>query len=111
MGLIEDALDRQAAAPPPRHIDYERMNRIFPSQKAALTRAVKRYEQADLDLRLHATFDTRPAKDAREALAKVIKKAVAEWNEIGAWPDDWSRWQRALDDSLGWSQHIDIGAL
>ena len=23
----------------------------------------------------------------------------AEWDRIGAWPDDWSNWQRAIDDA------------
>lgn len=88
MGLIEDALARQAARPEPRRIDYDRMNRVFPKQKAALTRAIK-------------TGDP-------EKIAITCKAAVTEWNEIGAWPDAWSRWQNALDDSLGWMQHIDL---
>ncbi len=91
MGLIEDALARQAARPAPRRIDYDRMNRVHPRQKAALTRAVK-------------TGDA-------EKIAVVCKAAVAEWNEIGAWPDDWHRWQAALDDALPWSQHIDLREL
>ena len=72
-------------------IDYARMKRVFPKQKAALTRAVK-------------------TKDA-EKIAAVCKAAVQEWNEIGAWPDDWARWQRALDDALPWNQHVEIGSL
>jgi hypothetical protein len=88
MGLIEDALARQAARPEPRRIDYDRMNRVMPKQKAALTRAVK-------------TGDP-------EVIAKVCKAAVQEWDEIGAWPDNWHRWQVALNDSLHWSQSIDL---
>lgn len=91
MGLIDEALARQAAAPEPRRIDYARMQRVMPSQKAALTRAKK-------------TGDP-------EAIAKVCKAAVAEWNAIGAWPDQWSTWQAALNDALPWNQHIDIGDL
>jgi hypothetical protein len=69
------------------NIDYARMKRVFPRQKAALTRAVK----------------TRDAKK----VAAVCKAAVQEWNEIGAWPDDWARWQRALDDVSPWnSRHV-----
>jgi hypothetical protein len=63
-------------------IDYDRMKRVYPKQKAALTRAVK-------------TKD--PAK-----VRAVCEAAVREWNEIGAWPDNWSRWQRALDDVTEW---------
>lgn len=87
MGLIEDAQAR-ADARPTKAIDYARMQRVFPSQKAALTRAVK-------------------TKDP-EKVAKACKDAVATWDEIGAWPDDWARWQRAMDDVLPWNQHVDI---
>ena len=66
-------------------IDYARMNALFPKQKAALTRA------------LHLT-DEQGRKDA---VVLTCQKTVREWNEVGAWPDDWSRWQRALDDTLG----------
>ena len=42
--------------------------------------------------------------------AKVIaacEAAVRDWNSPGNyWPDDWSRWQRALDDSLPWARQI-----
>jgi hypothetical protein len=35
------------------------------------------------------------------------KRTVAEWNSREApygygWPDDWARWQRALDDVYPW---------
>lgn len=59
-------------------IDYVRMKRTFPKQKAALTRALK-------------------TRDPEKVLA-AAQAAVREWDEIGAWPDDWARWQRALDD-------------
>lgn len=87
MGLIDDATNR-ADARPVKRIDYERMNKIFPRQKAALTRARK-------------TGD--PKK-----VAAACKKAIGEWNEIGAWPDDWALWQRTLDDTLPWHKHVDI---
>lgn len=64
--------------------DYERMRQIRPRQKAALTRAIK-------------TGDP-------ERIAAVCREAVTEWNAIGFWPDDWSRWQRALNDALPWHQ-------
>lgn len=67
------------------------MQRRFPIQKAALTRAVN-------------------SGDA-EKIAAACKAAVVEWDEIGAWPDDWSRWQRAMNDALPWHQHIDIADL
>lgn len=76
---------REAARKP---IDYDRMNRIGRSQKAALTRAVN-------------------SKDPDRVIL-ACKKAVEEWDEIGAWPDHWSNWQRALDDVLPWHRHVDL---
>jgi hypothetical protein len=67
------------------------MQRVFPKQKAALTRASK-------------TGDP-------EKVAAACVAAMNEWDEIGAWPDDWARWQRALDDVLPWHQHIDMNDL
>jgi hypothetical protein len=74
--------------PQPRRIDYDRMQKVFPGQKAALTRAVKASD---------------PVKVANACIA-----AVKVWDEIGAWPDDWSAWQRALDDVLPWRQQCDL---
>lgn len=59
-------------------IDYALAAKRYPKQKAALTRAIN-------------------SKDRSKVLAACCK-AVAEWNEVGAWPDEWSRWQRALGD-------------
>lgn len=87
MGLIDDALAR-ADARPVRRIDYDRMNKVFPRQKAALTRAVK-------------TGDP-------EKVARVVKDAITVWDDIGAWPDDWALFQRALDDVLPWNRQVDI---
>lgn len=62
-------------------INYAEMNRLYPSQKAALTRALK--------------------SGSRDKVVAACRKAVAQWNANGgAWPDDWARWQRALDDTL-----------
>ena len=70
-------------------IDYERMKRVFPKQKAALTRAMK---------------ITDPIKRL-DAVKATCKKTVQEWDEIGAWPDAWSRWQRTLDDVILQARH------
>jgi hypothetical protein len=69
-------------------IDYERMKKVRPRQKAALTRAIK-------------------SGDPITIRAACIK-AVQEWNAIGCWPDDWSRWQRALDDTLPYYQRMNL---
>lgn len=59
-------------------IDYERSKKNHPKLKAALTRAQKK---------------------GYLAVVEACRAAVKEWNEWGAWPDDWSRWQRALGDA------------
>jgi hypothetical protein len=69
-------------------IDYARMNREHPKQKAALTRAVK-------------------SGDKAKVLA-ACTAAVKAWDAIGAWPDDWHRWQIALDDARGLYNSIDL---
>ena len=72
----------------PKPIDYARMDREFPRQKATLTRAVKSGD---------------PVKVAAACIA-----AVKAWDEIGCWPDDWSAWQRGLDDVLPYNQLVDL---
>lgn len=75
--ILSRARAREAARDAARpRIDYARMNRIGPAQKAALTRAVKSGD--------------------RDRVVLACAKAVREWDEIGAWTDDWSTWQRAL---------------
>lgn len=59
-------------------IDYELAKQQGPKLKAALTRATK--------------------KDYA-AVLQACKDAIATWDVWGAWPDNWSRWQRALDDA------------
>lgn len=80
-------------------IDYARMRKVHPKQKAALTRAMNKWRLEQQHLALHATFDTRPVRQAAEKVKQVCREAVIEWNAIGAWPDDWARWQVALNDT------------
>lgn len=68
-------------------IDYERAKKNGPRLRAALTRATKQPE------------DKRYA-----AVTAACKIAITEWEAWGAWPDAWSRWQRALDDAAGWQR-------
>lgn len=68
-------------------IDYERMKRVAPRLKAALTRA-----------------QNRNPLDRYEAVLAACKAAVKEWNEIGAWPDGWARWEVALRDAARYPQ-------
>lgn len=72
----------------PRRIDYARMQKEWPKQKAALTRASK-------------------TGDATKVAAVCID-AVKVWDEIGAWPDDWSLFESTLSDMLHWSQHVSL---
>jgi len=67
---------REAARVP---VDYAALNALVRRQRAALTRAVR---SGDPD-----------------KVVLACRDAVASWDAPGAmWPDDWSRWQRALDD-------------
>jgi hypothetical protein len=72
-------------------IDYDRMNREFPRQKAALTRALK--------------------SGQRDRVLLTCAATVKAWDEVGAWPDDWSRWQRALDEVFPVFQAPDLNDL
>ncbi|QGZ16784.1 hypothetical protein PBI_DEWDROP_137 [Microbacterium phage Dewdrop] len=55
------------------------MARTYSAQKAALTRAMN-----------------KPEADREAAVVAEARRVKQEWGN--AWPDDWSRWQRALDD-------------
>ncbi len=81
-------VDQRPSRPEPKRIDYERMNREWPKQKRRLAAAVR-------------------SGDATKVAAVCID-AVRVWDEVGAWPDDWSAFQRALDDVLPWSQQVDL---
>jgi hypothetical protein len=63
-------------------IDYARMQKSHPKLKAMLTRAQK----ADISVRY-------------DKVKAACIAAVREWEAVGAWVDDWSRWQRALIDA------------
>lgn len=70
-------------------VDYDQLNKMVRRQRAALTRAVNSGE--------------------RDKVILAAAKAVREWNQPGCmWPDDWSRWQRAVDDVLPLHQQIRI---
>jgi hypothetical protein len=81
--------DFSPAAPGrPRSIDYDRMQQVWPKQKRALATAVR-------------------TGDANR-IAAVCVDVVHVWDEIGAWPDDWALFQRALDDALPWNQQVSL---
>lgn len=73
-------------------VDYDALNKMVKRQRAALTRA-------------------KNSGDKNKVIV-ACREAVREWNKPGAmWPDDWSHWQRTLDDVLGWNQQVDIADL
>lgn len=59
-------------------INYELAKKQGPKLKGALTRATKL---------------------GYPSVLQACKDAVAAWSIWGAWPDNWSRWQCALDDA------------
>ena len=68
-------------------IDYAQAKAKSPALKAALTRARKQVGSAHYP-----------------AVLAACRAAVKEWELWGAWPDNWSNWQRALDDAA--CQHM-----
>ena len=77
---------REAARVP---IDYKAAQREFTQQKSALTRAIN-------------------SKDPEKVIL-ACSNAVKAWNKPGrSWPDEWSRWQRALDDILPYGQSVQL---
>lgn len=63
-------------------IDYARMQRTHRTHKSRLTRALNKLD----------------ASERQAAVVTACMQAVREWDAIGAWPDDWHRWNRALSD-------------
>jgi hypothetical protein len=59
-------------------IDYARMQKSGPKLKAALTRAKKK---------------------GYAAVLVACQEAIHEWEQVGAWPDNWAIWQSALNDA------------
>lgn len=80
--------------------------RSYAQQKSALTRCSNKARAAVLASRNDRFADPVLAEAVKRAQALVIdecRRAVSEWNSreapyVYGWPDDWSRWQRALDD-------------
>ena len=60
----------------------------YKHQKALLTRAIN-------------------SKDPNKVYAACVN-AVKDWNQFDYWPDDWSRWQRALNDAGFFQQLEDL---
>lgn len=61
------------------------MSRTYSAQKAALTRALKKPE----------------GESRQSAVMAECRRVLKEWGPT--WPDDWSRWQRALSDAFPWN--------
>ncbi len=81
------AAARAAARTTP--VDYAALNEMVRRQRRALTRAVN-------------------SGDSSRVIV-TVRDTVAEWNRPGVmWPDDWSRWQSALDDALPWNGRVEL---
>lgn len=91
--VMLEARKREAARDAARvPVDYDALNKMVRRQRAALTRAINSGD--------------------KDKLVLVVRDAVREWRKPGAmWPDDWSRWQRALDDNLPWGTSPQIDDL
>jgi hypothetical protein len=83
-------------------IEVEELDmRTYSQQKAGLTRAVNRVKRAAAPERLEL---------ARRKLIEECTRTVCEWNASAesvkyghnVWPDDWHRWERALQDAHPW---------
>lgn len=56
---------------------------VYKTQRSALTRAIRSDD---------------PAK-----VVDACRAAVAQWNDPSlGWPDDWTKWERALLDAFPW---------
>lgn len=90
--VLNDARARgEAAIAAESRPHYQAVNAAFKKQKAALTRATN-------------------SRNPEKVMAAVVK-AVREWRLPpfnGFWPDDWARWQNALDDALGYGASVDL---
>jgi hypothetical protein len=82
-----DRREAVAAAQAPR--DYKALNKMVQRQRAALKRAIKSGDAARVVI--------------------ACRDAVREWDQPGSlWPDDWSLWQRALDDVLRFPHQVQL---
>lgn len=87
--------------------------RTYAQQKAGLTRAVKKAKRilAETDTGEIVLNDLQA--EARKIVRAECARTVAEWESEewatahrvrrGAWPDDWTRWQGALNDVYPWN--------
>lgn len=74
----------------------------YTRQKAALTRAI--------NLAKAAKDKGETWQQSSAIVEAAVRKTVHEWIEKRqAWPDDWTRWQRALEDARPWNApYIDL---
>lgn len=89
---IDNVLDaarsrRDDAVAAYRPIDYIAANKAHRRHKARLTRALNSGDP--------------------KLIQRVVVETVREWNAADyPWPDSWSRWQVALNDTLDWNESI-----
>lgn len=81
-------------------IDWDRMQAVWPAQVHALRQAVN----------LPASNHEEEAARLR-AVEDVCLDAVAEWDEIGTWPDDWALFERDLMYVQHWRKTEDLASM
>lgn len=84
-------------------------SRSFAQQKAALTRVMKPIRAS------HQSGAAAPTEAQVQKVLDELRRTVTEWDTMErpffyGWPDDWVRWQRALNDLPGylWARLEDI---
>lgn len=75
-----EIIDRRIDSSKPRQIDFERMESEYLKARERVEEAVKLGDPV--------------------AVADAVIAAVTLWDDVGAWPDNWSYAQRALDEVL-----------
>lgn len=83
-----EIIDRRIDSSKPRQIDFERMESEYLKARECVEEAVKQGDPV--------------------AVADAVIAAVTLWDDVGAWPDNWSYAQRALDDVLPWNRQVQL---
>jgi hypothetical protein len=68
------------------------------------------YEQASRTFkRLSRQLTTAINSGDKDKVILACRDAVAAWSQPDmAWPDNWPRWQAALNDVLPWHDQVDL---
>ena len=70
------------------------MTKSYSQQKSALTRALN-----------------KPEGEVRQQAVSAACAAAVNDGKVSGWPDEWSRWQRALTDTFGYAEAPELSSL